>query len=481
MLDYAKVKIKAGDGGRGAVSFRREKYVPKGGPDGGDGGKGGSLYFIASNEVSTLLDFQYLDHFEAENGETGGGSHRKGKDGVDAVIKVPVGSIVKINKVIADIPVQKRRKDQQEEPISYQQKMFNYKKMLKEKLRALGQSLTTQDTKEEPIEDEELVLEQEMIEDEIEESIEDLAITKLDQNDTEDDENSFAEKEQELKAGGALESHKTYRFSDTQRSFDRPFRARNNPYDKYQSEDIPTFDLDHEGEKILLARGGKAGRGNSRFKWSQNQTPKFAEPGQRGEYLEIEIILKMVANIGIIGFPNAGKSTILSKLTAASPKVANYPFTTLEPNLGVTYIDGQSYVLADIPGLIEGASRGKGLGYKFLQHVERTQTLLHAIEIPELTPDSTPAQMAESIVQSYTTIRDELLQYGNNLPDKNEIIVINKIDRIPEDKRKEYILPIEHELQKLGRPYVFISADQEVGLNGLKKIIKDSIDAQAQE
>lgn len=475
MIDYAKIKINAGNGGRGIVSFRREKFVPKGGPDGGDGGKGGSVYLVASNDVSTLLDFQYLNHLEAEHGESGGPSNQKGKDGEDLFIKVPVGSIIKVNKILADIPRRKRQKTPQAEPIEYEQKMFNYKKTKKLEMKAQEELEYAKAHPEEVVEDDQDQLEQEIegvtIESpEAPETTSVVAQTRS-KNTEEDSEEYAREKTEEYSIG----EHKVYKFSERVRSFDRSLRAENNAMARFRSEDIPTYDLDQLGERIMIAKGGAGGRGNARFKWSQNQAPMFAEPSQRGEYLEIEIILKMVANVGFIGYPNAGKSTLLSKLTAASPRIANYPFTTLVPNLGVTYIDDKPLVVADIPGLIEGASQGKGLGFRFLQHVERTQILLHLIEIPDLDQISGPEDMTAMVLHSYNTIRSELQQYGNDLPDKLEIIVLNKIDKIPEDKRSEYITPLETELKKLNRPVVFISAEKELGLNGLKKVIQQTL------
>jgi len=481
MLDYAKLKIYAGNGGKGIVSFRREKFVPKGGPDGGDGGKGGHIYIQASNDVSTLLDFQYLNHFEGQSGESGGPSNMRGKDAEDITIKVPVGSIIKVNKIVADIPKRKSRKPNISEPNEYEQMVFNYKKMKKMKMRTLEEEQNSKEEAQESTEEDEAQNTQETPEMEDHSDGETATVPEVKQTvstDTEEDASEYASEGAELYSVG---SHKVYKFSEPDRSFARALRSESSMLSRYKKEEIPTYDLDVAGEQILIARGGVPGRGNSRFKSSLNQAPMYAEPAQRGEYVEIEIILKMVANVGLIGYPNVGKSTLLSKLTAASPKIANYPFTTLEPNLGVTYIDEKPVVLADIPGLIEGASRGKGLGYKFLQHVERTNTLLHLIAIPDLDQISSPEDLTATILHGYNSIRDELIQYGNNLPEKQEIIVINKIDKIPEDQRKEYISPLEAELKKLHKPIIFISADQELGLNGLKKVIKDTLVTAEQE
>lgn len=243
-IDSAKIKIKAGNGGNGAVSFRREKYVPKGGPDGGDGGKGGSVIFMVNLGLRTLQDFRYKRKYRAEDGQNGGKANRTGKDGEDLIIKVPPGTLVKeeeTGRVIAD--------------------------MVK------------------------------------------------------------------------------------------------------------------PGEKVVIARGGRGGAGNQRFATPTRQVPNFAKPGEEGEELSVILELKLLADIGLVGFPNVGKSTILSVVTSAAPKIANYHFTTITPNLGVVDLGDDSFVLADIPGIIEGAHQGVGLGHEFLKHIERTKLLIHVVDI----------------------------------------------------------------------------------------------------
>ncbi len=468
MLDYAKVKIKAGDGGKGLVGFRREKYVPKGGPDGGDGGKGGSFYIEASNSVSTLLDFQFLDHFDAQNGEPGGTSNKHGKDGHDYVLKVPVGSIIRINKLIVDLPINKHRKGEIRQPNKYEQKVFNYKKVekLKKRDEALilegeDQEFSTQDHDESPIVTGDPVSS---------DNTSNPAYTASQSSpDGEGDAMPFQSSET------LSQEYKVYDFSTTRKSYASSRQAQNSNMSLYEKDERPIFDLNKEGMRIMIARGGAGGKGNARFKNSVEKAPKFAEPGQKGEYLEIEIILKMVANVGIIGLPNAGKSTLLSKLTAASPKIADYAFTTLEPNLGVMYLEDSRIILADIPGLIEGASQGKGLGYRFLQHIERTQLLVHLIAILDIQADTTPEALSEQIRSTYTAVRSEIEQYGHDIPLKDEIIIINKIDKISQEERTRYIPPIEDFLKKTSKPYAFISAENELGLNGLKKIIRAAL------
>jgi GTP-binding protein len=482
MLDYTKTKIKAGNGGKGTVGFRREKYVPKGGPDGGDGGHGGDIYIEASNDISTLLDFQFQESIEGQSGEPGGPSNKRGKDGQDIIVKVPVGSVIKINKLIADVPKKVYGKRNQGELKQYEQKLFNYKKLQKLKNQYLeNQELSQNEDSvnlQEIIDDEQPITSLDQSEtanaSKVSEGTTD-DLLKLDHTDTNQEDGGDSFDLNNIQEQTRSQSYKIYKFSAKERYSDNTESAQ---IDQREVEIIPSFDLNKVGQRILIARGGKGGRGNARFKSSTNQAPKIAEPGQMGEYVEIEITLKMMANVGIIGYPNAGKSTLLSKLTAASPKIANYPFTTLEPNLGVMYHDDKSIVLADIPGLIEGASEGRGLGFKFLQHVERTQLLMHVIEIPDIL-DETPDQVSEKVIQSYTAIREELSRYGRTLPDKQEMICINKIDKLPENSRTDYVEAIEKILKQISKPYVFVSAQDELGLNGLKKILYDTLVLQA--
>ena len=281
-LDQAKIYLKSGDGGRGCVSFRREKYIEFGGPNGGDGGKGGSVYFVAVENLNTLIDFRYQQHFKAQNGQHGMGSEMSGAKGEDMIIKVPVGT-----EIVAD-----------------------------------------------------------------------------------DGETIIA-------------------------------------------------DMVEAGQTFMIAKGGDGGRGNVRFKTSTNQAPRYAEPGWPGIEMWVWLRLKIIADVGLIGLPNAGKSTFLSAVTKARPKIADYPFTTLHPNLGVAWVDNKEIVLADIPGLIEGAHEGIGLGDRFLKHVERCSVFLHLI-------DAT----SENVAKEYKTIRKELELYERNLINKPEVVALNKIDSL---------------------------------------------------
>ena len=286
-LDQAKVYVRSGDGGGGCVSFRREAYVEFGGPDGGDGGKGGDVWIEAVEGLNTLIDYRYKQHFKAKTGTHGMGRDRTGKGGDDVVLEVPVGTQI------------------------------------------------------------------------------------LDED-----------------------------------------------------KDEVLADLTEIGQRVLLAKGGDGGQGNARFKSSTNQAPRKSTPGWPGEERWIWLRLKLIADAGLVGLPNAGKSTFLSAVSAAKPKIADYPFTTLHPALGVVESDDEAFVLADIPGLIEGAHEGRGLGDRFLGHVERCRVLLHLID---------PTQGTEAVIDAYKTVRAELTAYDGGLGEKPEIVALSKCDAICED------------------------------------------------
>jgi GTP-binding protein len=318
-IDQAELTIRAGHGGKGSSSFRREKFAPKGGPDGGNGGKGGDVVLMADDNVNTLLDFRGVTQLHAQDGENGRGKQQYGLDGKDLVLHVPPGTLV-----------------------------YN-------------------------------------------------------------------------RQGGAL-----------------------------------MHDL-KPGETVILARGGRGGMGNDKLASSTNQSPKEAQPGEPGESFEVRLELKLLADVGIIGLPNAGKSTLLSVVTKATPKIADYPFTTLHPQLGIADLgDGRRLVLADIPGLIEGASQGAGLGHEFLRHVERTRVLLHLIDITAGSEVDAPGAgtrgnlSAGSPADIYRLIRKELEQYSPALAEKDELIVLNKIDLLPPDAAKAAVQKFRKVL-KLGR------------------------------
>ena len=323
-LDQAKIYVKAGDGGSGSASFRREKFIEFGGPDGGDGGNGGSIILVAKENLNTLIDFRYQQHFKAEKGQNGMGKKKTGRNGKDLVLNVPIGTQI-----------------------------------------------------------------------------------------FEEDNNTLIE------------------------------------------------DLKKIDEKIIIARGGKRGLGNVRFKSSTNRAPRKKTDGSEGESFWIWLQLKVIADIGIIGMPNAGKSSLLSILTKAKPKIANYPFTTLNPNLGVTSYSDKEITIADIPGLIEGAHEGTGLGDKFLRHIERCKSLIHLIDITD-----------EDILDNYLKIRRELSKYSNSLLKKKEIIVFNKIDIINASEINEKIYSFK---KKIKKNIYKVSVVQNKGLSTLKKILINNV------
>ena len=318
-VDYVKIYCRSGKGGRGSSHFRREKYIPKGGPDGGDGGRGGHVYLRGNRNYWTLLHLKYERHIMATNGESGGAKRSFGKDGQDKIIEVPCGTVV---------------------------------------------------------------------------------------------------------------------------------------YDAETGEFI--CDVTEDGQKVMLLKGGKGGLGNWNFRTATNQAPRYAQPGEPAQERFVILQLKLLADVGLVGFPNAGKSTLLSVLSAAKPKIANYPFTTLEPNLGiVSYRDNRSFIMADIPGIIEGASEGKGLGLRFLRHIERNSLLLFMI----------PAD-SDDIKKEYEILHNELVKYNPDLVNKSRVLAITKCDMLDEELMKE----MEKELPE-GIPHVFISSVAQFGLTELKDIL----------
>lgn len=326
MVDQVKIMVRAGNGGAGAVSFRREKFIPKGGPDGGDGGKGGNVYIETDANLSTLQDFAHNKKYAAGDGEKGHGKKMSGAKGEDITIRVPVGTLVKLTRLALETDAEKE-------------------------VRVRGMKLGI--------------------------------LGKL-----------FNQ--------GHIEGE-TWQY----------------------------LDLSEPGMVLQIARGGKGGRGNVHFKGSNRTTPMIAEDGQLGESFDVDLELKLLADVGLVGLPNAGKSTLLSVLSNARPKVADYEFTTLEPNLGVLKIGDSHLVIADIPGLIEGASEGKGLGIKFLKHIERTKVLVHLVPATGGT--------AEEIFEKYKVIRKELKSFGAGLEDKKEVVGLSKIDLVAEKEVKKVV------------------------------------------
>ena len=335
-IDEAKIYVKAGDGGNGAATFRREKYIPMGGPNGGDGGRGGSIYLIADCNINTLVDYRYTRKFIGKRGENGGGADQYGAGGDDIILRMPVGTVV-TDYVTGDI----------------------------------------------------------------------LA------------------------------------------------------------------DLDVNEKKVIIAKGGKGGLGNIHFKSSTNRAPRQHTQGQQGEELELTLELRVLADVGLLGLPNAGKSTLIRSVSAARPKVADYPFTTLHPNLGVVRVGAEkSFVMADVPGLIEGAADGAGLGIRFLKHLQRTRILLHLVDIAPIDPDSDPVRDAKAIV-------GELIKHDPELANKPRWLVLNKLDLIPEEDREKAVkdfLKAYKKATKYDGPYFPVSAINGDGTKPLIYAIQEALD-----
>ncbi len=318
-VDYVKINVTSGKGGQGSKHMRREKYIPKGGPDGGDGGRGGHVIIKANKSLWTLYHLKFKRHFKAEHGGAGSKQTSTGADGADVYVEVPLGTVIR---------------------------------------------------------------------------------------------------------------------------------------DKETDEIL--FEVTEDGEERIIAKGGRGGMGNAHFKTATNQTPRYSQPGEEGEELNIVAELKILADVGLVGFPNAGKSTLLSVITAAKPKIANYEFTTLKPNLGIVeYRDFQTFVVADIPGIIEGAAEGKGIGHRFLRHIERNSTLLFLI--PADAPD---------IKEQYEILVDELRRYNPQLLDKERLVAISKSDMLDDELKAEMKKILDKEFK--GIPYLFISSVAQQGLTELK-------------
>ena len=325
-VDYVKIHVKSGNGGGGSTHFRREKYIPKGGPDGGDGGRGGHVILRGNKQLWTLLHLKFKKHIKAEHGSHGASNLKTGSQGKDVYIDVPLGTLV--------------RDEETEEVL---------------------------------------------------------------------------------------------------------------------------FEITSEGEEKILQKGGRGGLGNNHFKSPTNQTPRHAQPGEEGAEGWKILELKLLADVGLVGFPNAGKSTLLSVVSAAKPEIADYPFTTIRPNLGiVSYRDHRSFVMADIPGIIKGASQGKGLGYRFLRHIERNSVLLYMI----------PAD-CDDIASEYDVLRNELEAYNPELMHKDSLLVISKSDMLDDELKQELDVELKNDLK--GIPYMYISSVAQMGLLQLKDEIWKAI------
>ncbi len=377
MVDLIKLLVSAGNGGYGRVSFRREKFVPKGGPDGGYGGDGGSVYLEADSHVTTLSHFYGKKQVSAQNGEAGGKRQRTGAQGEDVVIKVPIGTVIWL--VAENSISQKRRLHHHYEGEAVPESLQPRQKYFIEKE---GQPLPF---REQP------------------------AIEILNNG-----------------AGMDAETAERLLHSDSMKGINVVSLPK-----------VELITMSEEGQRFLLCQGGRGGRGNMAFKGPSNTTPYEAEYGTWAEEKIVLLELKLLADVGFVGLPNAGKSTLLSVLTKARPKIASYPFTTLEPQLGVMSLgqndagDGRELVLADIPGLIEGASQGKGLGHDFLRHIEHCRALVFVLAADTADLESQlddPTAAAEQIWQVYQQLQQELKEYRPEMMQKRQIIVLNKID-----------------------------------------------------
>jgi GTP-binding protein len=330
-IDEAIVAVHAGAGGRGIVSFRREKFVAMGGPNGGDGGRGGNVIFVADRNLATLRDQKYQREVRAQNGQAGGSSDRTGAGGEDAVVRVPIGTLL---------------------------------------------------------------------------------------------------------------------------------------YDLAEDGE-PLADLNSDEARFVVARGGRGGQGNARFATPTRQAPDFATPGKPGQSRQLRLSLKLLADVGLVGLPNAGKSTLLRRISGAQPRVADYPFTTLWPNLGVAELDHRRFVVADVPGLIEGASQGVGLGDRFLRHVERTRLLVHLLDGAALLDEE------RDLLEEYRTIRNELASYDAALAERRELVVLNKIDLIAD---RAALDPLEKALREDGRQVLRVSGATSEGVPELLRAMLTALD-----
>jgi GTP-binding protein len=390
-VDEAKITVRSGKGGNGAVSFRREKFIPKGGPDGGDGAKGGDVYLRASDKLLTLYDFRHKRLHEAKSGQGGMGSQMNGRAGDDLYVDVPVGTLV-----------------WQDGPT----RLVGHQGYLA------------------------------------------AATVGADGRPVDDDEDENEERD-------PFQPPKFKQFWDMDKDPDWdavPDRAE----ETGSGEDTPPAaplllaDLDAEGKTMLVAKGGRGGKGNTHFKTSTRRTPRFAQPGEPAEEKVLRLELRIMADVGLLGLPNAGKSTFLSAVSAARPKIAPYPFTTLSPNLGVLQDDtGRRLVVADIPGLIAGAHEGHGLGHTFLRHVERTRCLVHILSVEEIGPDDPWA--------GFALLNEELALFDPELADKPQLQVVNKIDL----KTDEELAVLREAARSAGREIHFVSALRGDGLDEL--------------
>jgi GTP-binding protein len=425
-IDEAVIHVKAGDGGNGSAAFRREDGVPRGGPSGGDGGDGGSIVVVADPRLSSLLDYKYRRHYTADRGEDGRNKDQYGARGEDLVLRVPVGTVVYVDGVEA--PRGMRVEDAED---------------------AKGADAADDAEAADEADDANDAVDAEDVEDAEDAKGADAADDAEAADEAEDanDANDAADAEDGDAAEDAEDGERVRRGSE---------------------RGVPLADLAEPGSKFVLARGGKGGRGNIHFKTPWNQAPRTAEPGTPGEQRMVRLELKLLADVGLLGYPNVGKSTFIRRVSRARPKVAEYPFTTLVPNLGVVQLsDERNFVIADIPGLIEGASEGAGLGHQFLRHVERCRVLVHIVEATFTTgPDRSP-------LHDFDVINSELARYAPELSDKPQVVVLNKIDATASDDVDMH----RHAFSSRGVELLTMSAATGAGINAVLERVWSHLDA----
>jgi GTP-binding protein len=437
MFDLVKLKLFAGDGGNGRISFRREKFIPKGGPDGGFGGDGGSIYIKGSRHINTLQHFSGVKEFVAQRGEDGGKQKSEGHRGEDIVLEVPLGTVVWLLAENRNSRIRREHipREGSMTPQIYQEKMISPKMGGKPEPREADKVVPIRPGSP--------------------------ASSAMRKSGTEN-------------AAAQLEAENTLPEEIPQE--EEPVILRTHSLkniDLKEVEKIQLLEITDE-EPILLCKGGQAGRGNEAFKGSTNTTPLLSEYGSYGEKKIVLFELRLLADIGLIGYPNAGKSTLLSVMTKANPKIANYPFTTLEPNLGVMSLrqsndaqQSRDLVLADIPGLIEGASQGKGLGYTFLRHVYASKALLYVLTLEEsVIFDESIAQKdkAEMLFQQYQILKQELQTYDETLLKKSSVLSLSKKDLYS----AELLATILEYFQSKNEPILAFSVLAQQGLDDLR-------------
>ncbi|MBC8067600.1 MAG: GTPase ObgE [Deltaproteobacteria bacterium] len=394
-VDLVRVHVRAGSGGNGMIAWRREKYVPKGGPAGGDGGRGGSVVLVADPALSTLLDLRYRPRVRAPNGEPGGTRDKNGKGGDDLVVKVPVGTMVYL------------------EPAP-------------------------------PESDEELAGGIAVVDD--------ASDAEVSANEVADDSDDFDDDAAQDAADDDEPAH------DDEPTDDDEHVERRDGAAAPSGELIG--DLSTAGQTLVVAQGGKGGRGNIHFRSATRQAPEYAEPGEPGDEMWLRLELKLLADVGIVGFPNVGKSTLIGKISRARPKIADYPFTTLVPQLGVVFLgEGRQMVVADVPGLIEGASEGKGLGLQFLRHLERTRVLLHLLA-PDFGPD-------RDFLRDLDVLEAELAQYGDVFANRPRVVALNKLDLLGDREGRIRVAALRKALREREIPLFTVCAHTGEGTDAL--------------